>query len=202
MATLSDGEVSRLKAELYDNVVAVGALPYIDWRSVYDVVQTYVTSNAQAPTTSATSVTTAGPTLLTLASVTGISSMTRVVLDCDDAREVVTVRAVIGSTISVVCSKTHSGTYPVEIESPLTLVRGLLADLTTLDLSERGQVGGALGLKRVDEVEWDTGKGGVIASFAAQRDSLRVRLAAACGLGEIYRSNRGRAQGGGGFEVY
>lgn len=102
MTTLSDGELSRLKSEVFDNVLALGAEPYISIRAVYGVVQTYVQSSSTAPTTSTTSVTAAGPTLLTLASVTGISSMTRVVLDCDDAREVVTVRAVIGSTISVV----------------------------------------------------------------------------------------------------
>ncbi|MBF9672488.1 hypothetical protein IAI19_11615, partial [Streptococcus pseudopneumoniae] len=86
---------------------------------------------------------------------------------------------------SVICSKTHSGTYPVEIESPLTIVRGYLSALDALDRGEVGQVAGALGLKRVDEVEWMDGNG-VIVAFERWRDVIRTRLASACGLGAIY----------------
>ena len=150
MTTLTADEMWRVKAELFDNVLGFGAEPYIGVRAIYDVIQQNVTSSSVPPTTSATAVTTAGPNVLTLASVNGLVASSRVVLDVDNAREVVTVRAVSGSTISVVCTKTHSGTYPVEVESALTIVRGILADLEALDQQERITIPNG-GVKRVDE---------------------------------------------------
>ena len=202
MATLTDDEVGRIKAEVLDNVLDVGAVPYIGIRAIYDVIRDHVASSSVAATTSATAVTAAGPTTLTLASVTGLAAGSRVVLDVDSVREVVTVRAVVGSTISVVCRRLHSGTYPVEVESPLTIVRGLLADLAALDDQEQDATASA-GLKRVDEVEWETGAGASIADrLVARRAELRERLARACGISHVLAAGRATARGGAGFEVY
>jgi hypothetical protein len=124
------------------------------------------------------------------------------VLDVDSSREVVTVRAVVGSTISVICRRLHSGTYPVEVESPLTIVRGLLADLAALDDQEQDATASA-GLKRVDEVEWETGAGASISDrLTARRDALRERLARACGISHILNAGRSFARGSSSFEVY
>ena len=204
MTTLSADEMARIKAEIFDNVLSIGAVPWIDVRAIYDVIQANVSSSSVAPTTSATAVSAAGPTTLTLASVTGLSSGSRVVLDVDTSREVVTVRAVSGSTVSVVCAKTHSGTYPVEVESALTIVRGILADLEAIDQQERTAIPQA-GVKRVDEIEFfGRAEGSVRDMLTAHRNSLRARLASATGLTGILRELMARASTGGamGFEVY
>ena len=204
MSTLTYDEMWRIKAELFDNVLGFGAEPYIGVRAIYDVIQQNVTSSSVTPTTSATSVSSAGPTVLTLASVTGLAASSRVVLDVDAAREVVTVRAIAGSTVSVVCTKTHSGTYPVEVESALTIVRGLLADLETLDQQERITIPNG-GVKRVDEIEFfSQAEGNVQASLTKHRNAIRSRLASATGLTGILRELAARASmsGNTAFEVY
>lgn len=202
MTTLSDDELARIKAECLDTVLNVGAAPYFDIRALYVVMQENVISSTIAPTTSATAVTVAGPSVLTLASVTGLASASRVVIDVDGTREVVTVRAVVGSTISVFCRRLHSGTYPVEVESPLTIVRGLLSDLASLDDQEQDATASA-GLKRVDEVEWETGSGAAISDrLLARRAELRDRLARACGISNVLAAGRTMGRGPSSFEVY
>lgn len=203
MSTLTANEMGRIKAEVFDNVLDIGATPWIDVRAIYDIIQTNVSSASTAPTTSTTAVTSPGPTVLTLASVTGLSASSRIVLDVDAGREVVTVRAVIGSTVSVLCTKTHSGTYPVEIESPLTIVRGLLADLEAIDLQERIAIPQA-GVKKVDEIEFFGRNEGGAAHMALtkHRNTLRSRLASACGLAGIMRELMSRAAIAGGSTSY
>jgi len=186
--TLTDDELWRIKREVIDNVLDNGASPYIGVRSIYDVIQSYVLSSSVASTTSATAVTAAGPTVLTLASITGFVAPQRVVLDVDDARETVTIRVVVASTISVVATKTHSGTYPVEVESALTLVRGLLSDLVNVEQRVRGSYQTA-GVRKVDEIEFFGGAGEqtVLTAIQSERSRIRNELAEACGIGWIYR---------------
>ena len=204
MTTISDAEMWRVKAELFDNVLDFGAVPWLSVRAIYDVIRANVSGSSVAPTTSSTAVTVPGATVLTLASVTGLAAASRVVLDVDASREVVTVRAVSGSTVSVVCSKLHGGTYPVEIESGLTIVRGILADLEAIDQQQRLAIPQA-GVRRVDEIEF-FGKadgGSARAQLEAHRNQLRGRLAAATGLTGILRELAARASGGASaFEAY
>ena len=199
---LDDADIVRIRAELGDNIVAALANPYIGVRTVYGVIQEYVQTDV-VPTSSATTVSTAGPTVLTLASVSGLSVGSRVVIDVDDAREVCSVRAVSGLTISVVCRKTHSGAYPVEVENPLTIVRGLLADLETISLRERSLFDSA-GVKKVDEIEFfSAAEGGTaLASINDARSRARIRLAQSCGVVWIANGEAARAAGGSSFEVF
>lgn len=201
---ISDAEMWRVKAELFDNVLDFGAVPWLSVRAIYDVIRDNVSSSSVTPTTSTTAVTAAGPVVLTLASVTGLASGSRVVLDVDTSREVVTVRAVSGSTVSVVCAKLHSGTYPVEVESGLTIVRGILADLEAIDQQQRLAIPQA-GVRRVDEIEF-FGKadgGSARAQLEAHRNQLRGRLASATGLTGILRDLAARVGGGAAsYEVY
>lgn len=201
MATLTDDELARIRAELLDNVLDNGATPYFNVRSVYDVIRDHVAGSDVAATTSASAVTAAGPTTITLASATGYAAGQRIQLDADAARETVTIRSLSGAVASVVCAKTHSGTYPVEVESALTLVRGTLADLAALEQVSTQAALGALGIKRVDEVEFfGTADGGsVAASVAALRASLRRELAARVGLSRLLAASQG---GPSSFEVY
>lgn len=203
MATLTDDELGRIKRECLDNVLGLGALPYISIKSVYDLIRDNVSSSSVSATSSTTSVTASGPTTLTLADATGYVSPQRVQVDVDQSREVVTINAVSGSVISVTLAKTHSGTYRVEVESPLTIVRGLLSDLTYLETLDRG-AWSSLGLKRVDEVEWfGPSDGGDLADrIAHHRTRIRSELARACGISWVLEQGRAFARGGGSVEVY
>jgi hypothetical protein len=196
MTTLSSDEMARIKLELGDTVLAVGAQPWIGIRSVWDVIQTYVESSSVAPTSSSTTVSAAGPTTITVASATGLTAGMRVQLDCDGQRETCTIRNVAGSVLSVVARKTHSGTYPVEVESALTLVRGVLSDLISLEQVTSLASFDSLGLRRVDEVEWS--ERGQSYWIEYGRGILRRRLATACGVGWIYTASRGSSA----LEVY
>lgn len=204
MATLTDAELSFIKTELLDNVLDIGALPYFDIRYVYDVVRENVTSSDTAATSSSTAVTAAGPVTLTLADVTGLAVGTRVVIDVDALRETVTVRGVSGLTISVICTQLHSGTYPVEIESALTLVRGKMADITALRQSTLRKAVSSAGIKAVDEIQFfgSSGERSRTEAIREELDSLRDELASMLGLSRILREARGRQGGSGGLEMY
>jgi hypothetical protein len=196
MTTLSSDEMARIKLELGDTVLAVGAQPWIGIRSVWDVIQTYVESSSVAPTSSSTTVSAAGPTTITVASATGLTAGMRVQLDCDGQRETCTIRNVAGSVLSLVARKVHSGTYPVEVESALTLVRGVLSDLISLEQVTSLASFDSLGLRRVDEIEW--AERGQSYWIEYGRGILRRRLATACGVGWIYTASRGSSA----LEVY
>lgn len=198
MATLTDDELARIKAEVLDNVLDQQATPWFDVRAIYEVLRDNVRSSSVSPTTSATAVTAPGPTVLTLASATGYVAGQKVQIDCDAERETVTIRAVVGSTISVICRKSHSGTYPVEVESPLTLVRGVLSDLAMIETGAALDSLEAVGLKQVDEVVFRDDET-LTRAVARARNQLRERLASLCGLGFILSSARGR---GGNTVVY
>jgi len=203
VATLTDDELSRIKMEVLDNVLSIGAIPYIGIKAVYAIIQENVVSSSVAATSSSTAVTTVGPVVLTLASVTGLTVGQKVQIDVDEARETCTIRAITGSTIAVVCTKTHSGTYPVEIESALTIVRGLLSDLVRIDQITRAAYQG-LGVKRADEVEF-FGKaegGSTVEQLEQARMMRRQLLARSCGIEYILRAAKAQSAGGGSFEVY
>lgn len=198
MATLTDDELGRIKAEVLDNVLDAGASAYFDVRSLYDVIKDNVQSSSVAATSSTTTVSAAGPTTLTLASASGLAVGTKVQIDVDGQRETCTVRNISGAVISVICRKTHSGTYPVEVESPLTLVRGVLSDLATLETGSALDSLEALGLKQVDEVVFRDDLD-ITKAIERARQSLRRRLASMCGISSILAAATSR---GSRFEVY
>ena len=66
MATLTEDELARIRAEVLDNVLDAGATAYFDVRGIYDVIRTNVVSSSVSATTSTTTVSSAGPTTLAL----------------------------------------------------------------------------------------------------------------------------------------
>jgi len=204
MAVLTTDEMQRIRRELADNVTDLGAAAYIGHRNIYTVIQANVSSSAVAATTSSTTVAASGPAVLTLATTTGINAGDKLVVDCDAARETVTARAILvagaAGTVSVVCRRTHSGTYPVEVESGLTLVRGCLSDLAIMQDLINDAAAGA-GVKRVDEVEFfgRADGGTTLDELRAAQLALRTDLARMCGLGDMLLTNSRR---GAGLEVY
>lgn len=184
MATLTDDEMMRIRVELGAHLLSSTAEPLIGTSPLWAVIRDNVTSSTVGATTSASTVSAAGPTTLTLASVTGYSAGQSIQIDVDADRETVTIRNVSGFIVSVVCRKTHSGTYPVEVESALTIVRGLLSDLRRLEQGDLQTAFGALGLKQVDEVVFQDG--GSFSLLQRARVALRSQLATACGVAGMF----------------
>lgn len=201
MGTLTDDEIARIKTELWDHLVDIGAEPYIGFHPIYNTIRDHVSSSSVAATSSTTAVTAAGSTTITVADATGLTVGTKIVLDVDDQRETCTIKSISGSVIGVNARKTHSGTYPVEIESPRTIVRGILFDLSKLELLIVGALESS-GIKRADEVEFfgPNDGGGVVQQLIANQARLRMELARRIGLGD-YAAAKG-ARGAGSFEVY
>lgn len=194
--TLTLIEMQRIKYELGDTVLNVGAQPWIGIRSVWNVIKDNVLGSDTPPTSSSTTVSAVGAVSITVASVTDLVAGTRVQIDVDGQRETCTVRAVTGSALSLITRKLHSGTYPVEIESSLTIVRGIISDLTQLEQVNTLASFDQLGLRRVDEVEWAEKGASYWIEYGKQ--ILRRKLASACGVSWIYSASRG----GSGLEVY
>lgn len=126
--SLLDSELARIKWHLGFNLLDVGATPYIGVAAVFEqVIQPYLSGGAA--TTSSTAVTAASaptPVTLTLASVVGFTAGDPVIVDVDSRQERATVQAVGVSTITVLLSLAHTGTYPVTVEGGESIVRSIL----------------------------------------------------------------------------
>ena len=58
MSLLTEAELMRIRAELFDNLLDIGAVPMIDIHVVYtSVIQPNLSSSSVAPTTCSTAVT-------------------------------------------------------------------------------------------------------------------------------------------------
>jgi hypothetical protein len=202
VSALSNSELNEIREQLGYNVLTIGAEPYVWHVRIFDIIQAYVTSDATAATSSSTAVTASGPASLTLALITGISAGTRLMIDADESAEVVTCRSVSGSTISVICQNTHSGTYPVEIVSAATQVRMKLWQLRRMQrLVDTGA--DSAGIKRADEVEFfgdNTFQNSRTGHLLEQQKRHRLELAALVGLSTLIRDDM--AGSGNRFEVY
>ena len=192
---LTTSEVSRLKYELGYPLLQAGAEPYIGTSAAFEqVIQPYL--QAGASTTCATAVTastTPAPVTLTLASATGFAAGNRIVVDVDDRQETPTVQLVNASTIVVLLSKTHSGTYPVTVEGGESMIREALDELRELHSSIKSAAIKA-GIKRVDEIEFFEAKAsdssGVFGGLVLQRDYARDELASILGIANMRRNRR------------
>lgn len=186
---LLDSEIARIKAELGYNVLSNGALPWIDIVAIFEqVIQPNLSGGAK--TTSSTTVTVQGQNTIVLASATGFHSGDRIVIDVDDRQEIVTVQNLSGSNATVLLSKEHSGTYPVTVEGPETIVREILADIaaTKKKLAEQFGTGA---LKKVDEVEFYDARG--MTAFGILGENLayyREMLASALGIQSMWAAKK------------
>lgn len=198
---LLDSEIARIKWHLGYNLLSVGATPYIGVAAVFEqVIQVYLEGTAS--TTSATSVTAAStptPVTLTLASATGFNPSDKVVIDVDSRQERVTVQSVSGSTISVILTKAHSGTYPVSVEGPDTIVRDILQRCDDAWAAYSTALSSA-GLKQLGqgEIEWfeEKGSAGRLGALKATLARWRGELGSVLGISPRNRGN------GGSYELY
>ncbi|HEY3495276.1 MAG TPA: hypothetical protein VGK73_11345 [Polyangiaceae bacterium] len=184
---LLDSEVARIKAELGYNLLTTGAVPYIGVTQVFEqVIQENVL--AGATTTSSTSVTAASsptPVTLTLASVTGFTAGDRAVVDVDTRQELATVQAVGVSSITLLLSKAHTGTYPVTVEGGESLVRECLRRIIDVKTS-LGSSQGEGALKKVDEIEFYQTGSSLFGTLGNQLMFWRNELAAALGVPNLW----------------
>ena len=196
--TLSDVEMNRMRAELGFNVVSSGAQPFISHVQVFDLIRDYVSSTYD-PTTSSSAVTAVGPANITVADATNVVQFGAYVIDTGAQQEVVVCGNIATTTFSGVFAKLHSGTYPVERESPLTLVRQILARLTTLE-DKIFQATGQAGIKAVDEIEFfgAANERSRLEQMFDVRDRLRKELASRVNLSTFVRQVAGVDVSGGG----
>lgn len=196
---LLDSEIARCKYELGYNLLTIAAEPYIGVARVFELV---IQPNlmAGATTTSATAVTAvaagalASPVTLTLASVTGISAGDRVVIDVDSRQEAATVQNVAGSTITVLLSKAHTGTYPVTVERGESIVREILGRLRDIADKLGTSVVQQVGIKQVDEIEFFGGNMySVRREMQRMQDYWRSELASALGVENLRATQSGSA---------
>lgn len=185
---LTDSEVARLKAELGYNVLSVDAVPYIGITRVFEnVIQQYVT--AGAITTSATAVTavsTPTPVALILTSATGFAAYNTVIIDVDERQEQATIQSLVTTTMTVQLKKAHSGTYPVTVEGPESIIREYLQKLRILSApgGTFSSLGSRMGVKKVDEIEFFGGEFGssTLKDVRALQRHFRNELAAILGV--------------------
>jgi hypothetical protein len=212
---LTDAEVQRIKFELGYNLISISAEPYVSHLAYFNqILKPYLESGAA--TTSSTPVTAASsptPQSLVLSSATGFAAGNVVVVDVDSRQEKATIQNISGSSITVLLSLAHSGTFPVVVEGGESIIREVLRQLTLLTTGMNGQAGtmssmrSRIGIKRIEgEIEY-FGGGSTLASQGidplTQIDQLRNfwrdELASALG---VPRMNAGSASGGNTISVY
>lgn len=193
----TDSEIARMRYELGYNVLDIGAEPYIGITSVFDQV-IRENSLSDYATTSSTSVTgnlDPSPSTITISVATGFAAGQRVVVDVDTRRETVTVQNLSGTSLTALFQKSHSGTYPVAIESGETIAREILGKLISFDTDRLDRLKSS-GVKKVDEIEFF---GGALTEFDAARNALRNDLASALGVPNLHVRKSHRLTR---FEVY
>lgn len=198
---LLDSEIARCKYELGYNVLTISAEPYIGVARVFELV---IQPNllAGAITTSSTAVTAvaagalANPVTLTLASVTGFSVGDRVTVDVDDRQESAMIQAIAGSTITLLLTKTHSGTYTLTVERGESIVREILARLRSIADKLGTAALQQAGIAKVDEIEFFSGMQGVRYEIQKLQTYWRNELASALGVRNL------RSSVGGEIAVY
>jgi bifunctional DNA-binding transcriptional regulator/antitoxin component of YhaV-PrlF toxin-antitoxin module len=198
IVALLDSEIARCKYELGYNLLTIAAEPYIGVARVFELV---IQPNmlAGAITTSSTVVTAvaagalASPVTLTLASVTGFSPGDRVIVDVDDRQEAATVQSVSGSTITLLLSKAHSGTYTLTVERGESIVREILQRLRAIADKLGTAAIQQAGIAKVDEIEFFKGMQGVRYELQRLQTFWRNELSSALGVQNLRGASSGSA---------
>lgn len=198
---LLDSELYRIKAELGYNVLTIGSEPYISHMALFDqVIAPYLQAGAQTTSTTAvTAASTPTPVSLTLADASDFSSGDIVIVDVDSRQERATIQSLSGSSITLLLSLTHSGTYPVTVEGGEAMVRDFLARIAAVS-DQIGEAVSTAGIKRVDDIEFAVeSSSGQLSTLQEHRMYWRDELASALGLTNMWRLRTG---GGSRVELY
>lgn len=190
-------ELYRIKRELGYHALTIGSLPYVGYTQLFNTVINQSIDDEVATTstlvTALGALTAPTPTALTLADATGFAAGSRVVVDVDERTETATVQSIAGAVITVQLQKAHSGTIPVSVEGPITMVREILAKIESV----RERMAGVYGegaIKKVDEIEfYGQRERSMFGSLGGQLMYWRNELASILGIcnGWQYRSGSG-----------
>ncbi len=193
---LLQSELRHIRSVLGYNVLEVGAGPYVGVTALFDqVVLPYMQAGATtASSTSGAAPDTAGtsaPVTLRLTAATRVSQFDRAVVDVDSRQEIATISQVSGSTITLLLSLAHSGTYPVTVEGGESIVRDVLRKLANVGVNLEDGADSA-GIKRVDEIHFFGGAKGssLIRELQALREYYRKELADVLGVPYLREQKR------------
>lgn len=209
--SLLQSELDSIRYELGWNELTVGAEPYIGVAAIFDrVVLPFLRSGLiTSSSTTVTAASPAEPVTLTLAAVSGtntqgttvtVSVGDKLVVDVDSRQESAIVQAISGSTVTLLLSLDHSGTYPVTVEGGEAIVRSILRRCRNISLRLEEAADNA-GIKKVDEVEFFASSSGgstLFGELIAQRQYWRQELYRAL-FGSGDRSLTGQSAGTGGL---
>lgn len=200
---LTSSEVARIKYELGYNVLSVGAEPYIGVTALFDqVIQPYLDAGASTTSnTAVTAATTPTPVALALADASEVAAGSVVIVDVDGRQERATVQSKSGSNVTVQLSLAHSGTYPVTVEGPESIIRSILQRLQSIaglgasgESGAMGELLGVAGVKRIDDIEFfggETLSTSRMTQLMKQREYWRDELATALGVERLNGSGGG-----------
>jgi len=127
--------ITRVRYELGFSAVGLGGLPYLDHAFIPDKSIDNLTTGSE--TSSITEVTAASvqagtPTTITLASGVGFATMMKAHVDAGPRREIVTFQFVSGTAATAVFKQPHLGTYTVEADGGVPMLRTILGILDKL----------------------------------------------------------------------
>lgn len=178
---LTAGEVEALRRHLQYGNIGVGAYPNTPdgfYEVFYDVISPYLSTGTE--TSATTAITANTTTTVTPASMTGIAVYGRLVVDADEAAEVVTVKAVTASTFVAAFKKAHAASgYPIATDSGVARLRLLLNDADKAFATMTGStITSSAGLKSVGRgaVEW-FGAGAVLSAVQQQYRAILDQIA-------------------------
>ena len=190
---LTAGEVEALRRHLQYGNIGVGAYPNTPdgfYEVFYDVISPYLSTGTE--TSATTAITANTTTTVTPASMTGIAVYGRLVVDADEAAEVVTVKAVTATTFVAAFKKAHAASgYPIATDSGVARLRLLLNDADKAFATMTGStITGSAGLKSVGRgaVEW-FGAGAVLSAVQQQYRAILDQIA---GLVQVPVNGDGR----------
>lgn len=170
--TLSASELDEVRLHLQYGNIGIGAYPYTPdgfYEVFSSVVSPYLSTGTE--TSATTAVTASSTTTVTPLSMTNIVVYGRLIVDVGDEAEIVTVKAISGSTFVAAFLKAHAATgYPIATNSGLARLRMLLHDANKAFASMTGAtVTSSAGLKSVGRgaVEW-YGQGAVFEAVKQQ----------------------------------
>lgn len=178
---LTTAEIEELRLHLQYGNIGVGAYPSSPdgfYELFYDVVSPYLSTGTE--TSATTAITANTTTTVTPVSMTNIIVYGRLIVDVGDEAEVVTVKAITGSTFVAAFKKAHAATgYPIATNSGVARLRMLLHDANKAYATMTGTtITSSAGLKSVGRgaVEW-FGAGAVLSSVQQQYRAILEQIA-------------------------
>lgn len=193
--TISESETASLKFHLGYGSIGVDAEPYVDFYALFE--QTIAPNLTGGAETSIASAIIAGVAIVTPASMTGIVSHARLVVDAGTDVEAVTVKSVTASTFTARFTRPHAAGCPVAVMGGVARLRMLLQQADTAFEALQDPSGATAGLSSVD-------KGDVVFQprGAVLRDRLRHYQSIQSQLGSLCRVTPRNSSSGSVLSVY